>query len=146
MGFYASAAACLFEDSARLRSLRPSHCLLRHRCAITRIQRAPPTTPVRGWTGLSEATAACSVKPRLYASDGQFADKDGGHSAAYRAVLLLAAGPLAVVDDAVRCHGYYVRQGLGTVAYHIDVFQWLGEPAVFDEPAALYVESEVSGS
>ena len=41
------------EDSVRFAHSGPSHCHLRHRCAITCCQRAPPATRVRGWTRLS---------------------------------------------------------------------------------------------
>ena len=40
------------EDSVRFAHSGPSHCYLRHRCAITCYQRAPPATRVRGWTRL----------------------------------------------------------------------------------------------
>ena len=40
------------EDSVRVAHSGPSHCHLRHRCAITCCQRAPPATRVRGWTRL----------------------------------------------------------------------------------------------
>ena len=42
------------REARSLRSLVPSHCLLRHRCAITRIQRAPSPS-LAGWP--------CSLRP-----------------------------------------------------------------------------------
>ena len=42
--YYTGRVAVIAEDSVRFAHSGPSHCYLRHRCAITCYQRAPPAT------------------------------------------------------------------------------------------------------
>ena len=54
--YYTGRIVVIAEDSVRFAHSGPSHCHLRHRCAITCCQRAPPATRVRGWTRLRITT------------------------------------------------------------------------------------------
>ena len=44
--YYTGRIVVIAEDSVRFAHSGPSHCYLRHRCAITCYQRAPPATRV----------------------------------------------------------------------------------------------------